>query len=61
MLALKRKNGQSIVIKLGVQSVTVTLRETKSTSAKLCIDAPKEVRILRSELIKESGISGLDA
>lgn len=48
MLILQRKKGQSLVI--GDQ-ITITVTDVGADSVKLAIDAPREVSILRSELV----------
>lgn len=49
MLILQRKKNQSLVI--GDQ-ITITITDVGTDSVKLAIDAPREVQILRSELIE---------
>lgn len=49
MLILQRKKGQSLVI--GDQ-ITITVTDVGADSVKLAIDAPREVSILRSELVE---------
>ena len=49
MLILQRKKGQSLTIG---NEVTITISEISSDSVKLAINAPKDVLILRSELVK---------
>lgn len=48
MLALTRKIGERIVIG---DSITVTVVDVKGDSVRIGIEAPKEVRILRGELL----------
>ena len=48
MLALTRKIGERIVIG---DAITVTVVDVKGDSVRLSIEAPKEVRILRGELL----------
>lgn len=50
MLILQRKNNQSLTIG---DNITVTILETGNDWVKLAIDAPKEISILRTELLKE--------
>ena len=50
MLVLSRKKSQSI--KIG-KDITITVYEIRKGSVTLSIDAPKEVRILRKELLDE--------
>jgi len=51
MLVLSRREGESLVFSLpdGGQ-VIVTVSRTGSGSVKLAVDAPEEVKIIRSEL-----------
>ena len=49
MLILQRKKGQSLTIG---NEVTITISEISSDSVNLAINAPKDVLILRSELVK---------
>lgn len=48
MLALTRKVGERIVIG---DAITVTVVDVKGDSVRISIEAPKEVRILRGELL----------
>lgn len=57
MLILQRKKGQSLVI--GDQ-ITITVTEVGADSVKLAIDAPREVSILRNELV-EAAIENREA
>ncbi|WP_313583637.1 carbon storage regulator [Lacrimispora sp.] len=49
MLILQRKNSQSLTIG---DNITVTILETGNDWVKLAIDAPKEISILRTELLE---------
>ncbi|MDR7813456.1 carbon storage regulator [Lacrimispora sp.] len=49
MLILQRKNNQSLTIG---DNITVTILETGNDWVKLAIDAPKEISILRTELLE---------
>lgn len=49
MLILQRKKGQSITIS---EDITLTIAEIGPDCVKLAIDAPKDVLILRSELLE---------
>ena len=48
MLVITRKREQSFVIN---DNITVTIRDIGGDSVKIAIDAPREVKILRSELV----------
>ena len=49
MLILQRKNNQSLTIGY---NITITILETGNDWVKLAIDAPKEISILRTELLE---------
>ena len=49
MLILRRKSGESIVIG---DNITLTVLDINEGSVRLAIDAPKEITILRSELLQ---------
>jgi carbon storage regulator len=48
MLVLSRREKESIVIG---DRITVTVVEIRGNQVRLAIDAPKEIRVLRSELV----------
>lgn len=56
MLLLSRKHGEEIIIQLpGDQLVRVViLPSTRSREARLGIDAPRSIRVIRGELIVNS-------
>lgn len=49
MLILQRKKGQSLTIG---ENVTLTITDIGQDGVKLAIDAPKDVLVLRSELLE---------
>jgi carbon storage regulator len=49
-LVLTRKEKQSIVIGEGV---VITINRVRGKEVSVCIDAPKEVRVMRSELVRK--------
>jgi len=51
MLVLSRKLGESIVIGEGPNAITVTVVRLRGDRIGLGIDAPKEVKIMRTEII----------
>lgn len=51
MLVLKRKEGQSIVVG---GNIIIKVHKIEGKSVKLAIDAPKEISILRTELIERA-------
>ncbi|MET3655794.1 carbon storage regulator CsrA [Sporosarcina psychrophila] len=58
MLVLSRKKGESIW--LGDQ-IEITVSEIKGDQVRIAINAPKNVTILRGELIKEVSESNAEA
>jgi len=58
MLVLSRKKGESIW--LGNQ-IEITISEIKGDQVRIAINAPKNVTILRGELIKEVSESNTEA
>lgn len=55
MLVLTRKSGESIVIGNGI---TVKVSQIAGNRVKLCIDAPREYRIQREELMDTVSCNG---
>ena len=51
MLVLSRKTGESICIG---SDIVVTVHSIRRTQVRLCVEAPKDVRILREELLNKS-------
>lgn len=51
MLVLKRKEGQSIVVG---GNIIIKVHKIEGRAVKLAIEAPKEISILRTELIEKS-------
>jgi carbon storage regulator CsrA len=52
MLALSRKEGESIILKTATEeTVTITLTKYRGIQTILGIEAPKSIKILRSELV----------
>jgi len=49
MLILTRKKGQGFLIN---DNIRVTIKETGSDTVRIAIDAPKDVKILRDELVE---------
>ncbi len=50
MLVIKRKEGESILIG---DDIEISVVKAEDGTVRLAIDAPKEVTILRKELVKE--------
>ena len=51
MLALTRRESESIILTVDGKTITVILHQIKNNQAKVAIDAPKEVEIVREELL----------
>ena len=49
MLILTRKKGQSFFIN---ENIKITIREAGNDAARIAIEAPKDVKILREELVE---------
>lgn len=49
MLILKRKTGESLILN---EDIKITVLESGSDGVRLAIDAPKQVQILREELVE---------
>lgn len=58
MLVISRKKGQSILIG---NDIEIQVVKAEDGSVKLAIDAPKDVSILRKELIKEIEMENKEA
>ncbi|MEG0307379.1 MAG: carbon storage regulator CsrA [Clostridium sp.] len=58
MLVVTRKQGQSI--RIG-DDIEITIAKLDDGSVKIAIDAPREIKILRSELYKEVGEANKEA
>lgn len=50
MLVLSRKQGETI--KIG-DAITITVRRIKGNEVRIGVDAPKEVRVVRGELLNK--------
>lgn len=49
MLILRRKTGESLIVN---ENIKITVLESGSDGVHLAIDAPKQVQILREELVE---------
>lgn len=49
MLILRRKTGESLIVN---ENIKITVLESGSDGVRLAIDAPKQVQILREELVE---------
>ena len=57
MLILRRKTGESLILN---ENIKITVLESGSDGVRLAIDAPKQVQILREELV-EAGKANKEA
>ena len=57
MLILRRKTGESLILN---ENIKLTVLESGSDGVRLAIDAPKQVQILREELV-EAGKANKEA
>lgn len=53
MLVLSRKTSESIVIGEGDNQITVTVVKTGPFQVRIGIDAPKSMKVVRSELLEK--------
>ena len=51
MLVVTRKTDDSILIEVGEQTIEVVVLETGKDKVKLGVNAPREFKIMRSELV----------
>ena len=59
MLKLSRRIGETVVLELPTgQQIDVVVLEVKGSQARLAFDAPREVRIVREELLYEDQTAG---
>lgn len=58
MLVLTRRNGDSILIG---EDIEITIVEIQGDKVKIGISAPRQVSVLRRELVSEAKISNLEA
>lgn len=55
MLVLSRKKNETILIEGGI---TVTVMEIRGDKVRIGIDAPRDINIVRSELVAEQPVNG---
>ncbi len=55
MLVLSRKMGERIVIGTGPDAVTITVVRIDANKVRIGIQAPRDVIVLRSELVPDGG------
>ena len=59
MLILSRRSGETVVLELPTgEQIDVVLLELKGSQARLGIDAPPEVHIVREELLFDEELAG---
>jgi len=61
MLVLSRKDGQTIYIQAGGRIVRVMLGETRRGRARVYVDAPADVVVVREELLDRYPLEGVTA
>ena len=54
MLILSRYEGESLILKTSDGEIVVSLQQTKGNSAKIGIEAPESVLVLREELLPDA-------
>lgn len=54
MLVLSRKKNESIVIDGGI---TITVVEVRGDKVRLGIEAPREIPVMRAELVKDADVA----
>ncbi len=52
MLTITRKQGESIILEIGNEKIEILVSSFRDRCVRLCIDAPKNVNIIRKEIIK---------
>lgn len=56
MLAISRRPGESIVLQLASgEKITITVVRISGRQVRLAVDAPKQVPVVRSELLEDTG------
>jgi carbon storage regulator len=55
VLILTRKRGECIIIGEGDRAVTVTVEEIRGDKVRLAVEAPRDVLVLRQELLAAAG------
>ena len=63
MLVITRKPDESIIVQIGDATVEITVLESSKERVKVGVNAPREVKIIRKELIivKESNVEASKA
>ena len=55
-LALTREPGETVVLQWGGQEVTIQVVKFTNGGVRLCVDAPKDVVIVRGELLERGPV-----
>lgn len=50
MLTITRKQGESIILEINNEKIEVLISSFRDRCVRICIDAPKNVNIIRKEL-----------
>ena len=59
MLVVGRREGESIIIETTDGEIVVSLERLQGTQARIGIEAPEQVKVLREELIPAEGSTDL--
>lgn len=52
MLVVTRKVGESLIIRAGNDTITVSVEAVHGSNVRIGLDAPRHVQILRNELVQ---------
>ena len=52
MLVVTRKDGESLIIRVGKDTVSVSVESVHGGNVRIGLDAPSHVQILRNELVQ---------
>ena len=52
MLALTRREGEAVILTLDGKTISVELHQIEGNQARIAIDAPAEVKVVREELLE---------
>jgi carbon storage regulator len=57
VLVLSRRIGESIVLRVGADRVTITVLEVRGDVVRVGIEAPRSVRVHRAELLAQLALT----
>ncbi|MDR0946531.1 MAG: carbon storage regulator [Ruminococcus sp.] len=57
MLVIARKFGEGIIVRFGEEEAVVTVAQTPQGKIKLVIDAPRSIRIIRTEVAETEDLN----